>query len=195
MRVSIAFGVAALAIVVFGFAWDNASSQDQIRRQTLISYVPPAIPGDFKGSITYPIAARDAEDPATGTDDGPLIYAELHRDGWDGCLSSFYMDHQYGNEAFWKLKRSNDIFWEPQPDHHNIATNDGWFSCVDQLREQLSSKTEEELRLQLMANLQTVRRSTRIMFVAIGAVLAMISIGAALVARRRRTMSCTRRTA
>lgn len=185
MRVSIAFGVAAIAVIVFAVVWDNASSQDQVRRQTLISYVPPAIPEDFQGNITYPMAARDPDDPATGTDDGPVTYAQLHRYGWDGCLWSFYMDRQYGDEAFWQLERSNDIFWQPQPDHHNVATNDGWFACVDQLREQLNSKTEAKLRHELTANLRSERRSTRMLFIAIGAVLCMISLGAALVARRR----------
>lgn len=156
MRVSIAFGVAAFAVIAYSVVWDNASSQDQVRRQTLISYVPPTIPKEFRGDITYPMAVRDPDDPATGTDDGPATYAKLHRYGWDGCLWSFYVDRQYGDEAMWKLERTNDIFWQPQPDHHNIATNDGWFACVDQLREQLKRKTGEELRLELTANLQRV---------------------------------------
>ena len=185
MRVSIAFGVVALTVIVFAIVWGNASSQDQIRRQTLIPYVAPTIPEDFQRDITYPIAASGPDGPATGTDDGPLIYAELHRAGWDGCLWSFSIDRQHGDEAFWQLDRSNDIFWQPQPDHHNVATNDGWFACVAQLQERLTNKTEAKLRLELTANLQSERRRTLWLLIAIGAVLAMISIVAALVAQRR----------
>ena len=195
MRVSIAFGVTAFAVIVFAIIWDNASSQDQVRRQTLIPYVHPTIPEDFQRDITYPMAASGPDAPATGTDDGPSTYAELHRNGWDGYLSSFYVDRRHGDEAFWQLDRSNDIFWQPQPDHHNVATNDGWFACVEQLQEQLTNKTEAKLRLELTANLRNERRQTLWPLVAIGAVLAMISIGAARSSKARRTMSCTRRTA
>ena len=62
MRVSIAFGVATLAVIAFAIVWDNASSQDQVRRQTLIPYFPPTIPEDFQRDITYPMAASEISD-------------------------------------------------------------------------------------------------------------------------------------
>jgi hypothetical protein len=185
MRIPIAFGVATAFVFVFTIFQHNTSTQTHIRRQTLITYTPPGIPEDFKGQITYPLSSQDPSGNPAATDDGPGVYRSRHREGWNGCLWSFYIDRQYGGTPMWKIDRSNDIFWQPQPGHHNVATNDGWFACVDQLREQLRTKTEEELRGQLTSNLHSVRQSKLYFHFAIGASLGIISIGTALALRRR----------
>jgi hypothetical protein len=179
MRIPIAFGVAATSVFLFAIFLDITSTQTQIRRQTLVSYAPPAVPEEFKGQITYPLASQDPSGNPTATDDGPAIYRSLHREGWNGCLSSFYVNHQCGGKPIWTLDRSNDIFWQPQPNHRNVATTDGWFTCVAQLQEQLQAMNEQELRLQLTTHLRRRRQTRRYFLISIGAMLGTISVATA----------------
>lgn len=182
MRTSIALAVIAMLLLLAALLLEKQSPRMRIRRQTLIPYVDPPLPEAFHGAISYRTGNR--EGPSEAVDDGPSTYIQRHANGWRGCIWSFYVDRRYGVEPIWELDRSNELFQPPEPPHLTVATNDGWFACVEQLEERLRSVSDVELRRQLDANIdQHLAADKRRFFIAAG-IAGVLAIGFAVRSKR-----------
>lgn len=88
LRITVLVGYALGAtLLVAGFRNSGSSTPNLALPDT--PYATPVVPQQFAGQIRYLSKSQPGE---YDTDDGPKVYRQHHRNGWDDCLLYFHND-------------------------------------------------------------------------------------------------------
>lgn len=144
--IAILFGFAISAASLFT-AWWCHNASGQLLALPTAPYCTPSIPPEFQGEIRYLSRTSPGE---YDTDDGPSVYLEHHRRGWDDCLLYFYNDWiDFGQAHTWAEMDDarDDIPWlVGAPPHIVTARRHGWLSCTTNITNLTSQTSADSLR-------------------------------------------------
>lgn len=155
IRLLLAF-FALVFLVLFNENW----SQFYLHWNTsILKYSIPSVPSEFNGSIAYSYTHKNF-DSVHGEvitenidEDGREVYLQNHLKGWQICLERFNIEDDWWDRLGDPQHVLSDLYEEPEM--HVIALNDGYRSCMNELKVLSAEFGESKLRKSLKINFRT----------------------------------------